>query len=145
MELSDGRSDFASTLGIGGVVGTQFTWPPGSAQRPRLDLTPDKEAVWEKWLRLYNSQMLSRGEYLGELYDIGFDKPEGHAIRKSGKMFYAFFAPEWNGPVELRGLKAGRYRVTDYENNTVLGEVRGPAGTVPAKFEKHLLLRADPV
>ena len=30
VELSDGRQDFASTLGIGGVVGTQFTWPPGS-------------------------------------------------------------------------------------------------------------------
>ena len=38
VELSDGHEDFASTLGIGGVVGTQFTWPPGSAARPRLDL-----------------------------------------------------------------------------------------------------------
>ena len=144
VELSDGRADFASTLGIGGVVGTQFTWPPGSAQRPRLDLTPEKEPVWEKWIGLYNTQMLSRGEYLGELYDIGFDRPEGHAIRKSGKMFYAFFAPQWSGPIELRGLKPGRYRITDYENGKVLGTVQAPAGRIDAQFEKHLLLRADP-
>jgi len=145
VELSDGREDFASTIGIGGVVGTQFTWPPGSAQRPRLDLTPDKEAIWEKWIGLYNTQMLSRGEYLGGLYDIGFDRPEAHAIRKSGKMYYAFFAPQWNGKVEFRGLKPGRYRVIDYENGDVLGEVRGPSGSLDAKFEKHLLARADPV
>ena len=61
VELSDGRQDFASTLGIGGVVGTQFTWPPGSAQRNRLDLTPDKEEIWRKWVALYNEKMLSRG------------------------------------------------------------------------------------
>jgi alpha-galactosidase len=145
VELSDGRADFASTVGIGGVVGTQFTWPPGSAARPRLDLTPDKEAVWQKWVGLYNTQMLSRGEYLGGLYDIGFDRPEAHAIRKSGKMFYAFFAAQWNGPVELRGLGPGRYRITDYENDKPLGDVRGPAGSLNVQFEKHLLLRADPL
>ena len=50
VELSDGHADFASTVGIGGVVGTQFTWPPGSAARTRLDLLPDKEAVWQKWV-----------------------------------------------------------------------------------------------
>jgi alpha-galactosidase len=144
VELSDGRQDFASTLGIGGVVGTQFTWPVGSAQRNRLDLTPEREDIWSKWVALYNSQMLSRGDYLGELYDIGFDRPEAHAIRKSGKMFYAFFAPEWKGSVELRGLAAGQYRIVDYENNRDLGRVRGPVGSLNVEFEKHLLIRADP-
>jgi alpha-galactosidase len=144
VELSDGRADFASTLGIGGVVGTNFTWPPGSASRSRLDLTSDKEAFWEKWIGLYNTQMLSRGEYLGGLYDIGFDRPEAHAIRKSGKMFFAFYAPQWNGPIELRGLGPGQYRITDYENSKALGDVRGPTGVIHVQFEKHLLLRADP-
>jgi alpha-galactosidase len=144
VELSDGREDFASTIGIGGVVGTQFTWPPGSAQRPRLDLLPDKERIWQKWIGLYNTQMLSRGEYLGGLYDIGFDRPEAHAIRRSGKMFYAFYAPQFNGSIELRGLGRGQYRIVDYENDKVLGTVRGPVGTINAQFAKHLLLRADP-
>ena len=104
VELSDGRQDFASTLGIGGVVGTQFTWPVGSARRGNYDLTPEKEEVWQKWISLYKAKMLSQGEYRGDLYDIGFDRPETHAIRKAGSMYYAFFAPEFQGKVELRGL-----------------------------------------
>jgi alpha-galactosidase len=144
VELSDGRQDFASTLGIGGVVGTQFTWPVGSAQRNRLDLTPEKEDIWRKWVSLYNTEMLSRGEYLGGLYDIGFDRPETHAIRRSGKMYYAFFAPQWKGPIEIRGLGKGSYRIVDYENQKELGTVRGPAGSIDVQFEKHLLIRAEP-
>ena len=144
VELSDGRQDFASTVGIGGVAGTQFTWPPGSARRPRLDLTPEKEQIWQKWIGIYKDKMLSRGEYAGNLYDIGFDRPEAHAIRKDGKMYYAFYAPEWKGRVELRGLGAGPYRVTDYENGKDLGTVRGPAAALEVQFEKHLLVEAAP-
>jgi alpha-galactosidase len=127
VELSDQRQDFASTLGIGGVVGTNFTWPPGSSQRNRLDLTPDKEQLFQKWIALYKDKMLSRGEYLGALYDIGFDRPEAHAIRKAGNMYYAFYAPEWKGKIELRGLGRGAYRVSDYENGKDLGAPR-PGG-----------------
>jgi len=144
VELSDQRQDFASTLGIGGVVGTNFTWPPGSAQRNRLDLTPDKEQLFQKWIALYKDKMLSRGEYLGALYDIGFDRPEAHAIRKAGNLYNAFYAPEWKGKIELRGLGRGTYRVSDYENGKDLGVVRGPAATLEVQFEKHLLLEAKP-
>jgi alpha-galactosidase len=59
-------------------------------------------------------------------------------------MYYAFFAPTWNGQIELRGLEPGQYRVTDYENGKTLGTVRGPSGRIQAQFDKHLLLRADP-
>jgi alpha-galactosidase len=48
------------------------------------------------------------GEYLGALYDIGFDRPEAHAIQKSGKMYYAFCAA-MEGPDQLRG-PGGQYR-----------------------------------
>ena len=48
--------------------------------------------MFEKWLQIYKEKMLSRGEYLGELYDIGFDRPEAHVIRKDSEMYYAFFA-----------------------------------------------------
>ena len=57
--------------------------------------------------------MLSRGEYLGDLYDIGFDRPESHAIRKDGQMYYAFYARHWNGTVELRGLESRDDGVVD--------------------------------
>jgi alpha-galactosidase len=144
VELSDGRDDFASTVGIGGVPGTQFTWPVGSAQRPRLDLTPEHETLWAKWLGIYKDKMLSRGEYRGDLYDIGFDRPETHAILKGASMYYAFYAPNWDGKVELRGLANRAYRVTDYENGKDLGTVQGPVAGLEVRFAKHLLLEVKP-
>jgi alpha-galactosidase len=144
VELSDGHDDFASTIGVGGVVGTQFTWPPGSARRKEFDLTPEKVTLWEKWVPIYKQQMLSQGEYLGTLYDIGFDRPEAHAIRKGVNMYYAFFAPTWSGKVELRGLANRRYHVTDYENDKDLGTVTGPVGTLNVQFARHLLVEVRP-
>jgi alpha-galactosidase len=139
------KDDFASTVGVGGVVGTNFTWPEGSAERKRGDLTPAREQNFEKWLRIYKEKMLSRGEYLGALYDIGFDRPETHAIRKDGNLYYAFFAPQWKGKVSLRGLAADHvYHVTDYVDGKDLGTVRGPAASLDVEFEKHLLLEARP-
>jgi alpha-galactosidase len=144
VELSDGRQDFASTLGVGGVVGTQFTWPVGSARRANYDLTPEKEAVWQKWVALYKDKMLSQGQYRGDLYDIGFDRPETHAIRKGGAMYYAFYAPEFQGKVDLRGLERRAYTVRDYENDRDLGTVQGPSGNLEVQFAKHLLLEVKP-
>ena len=138
------KDDFASTVGVGGVVGTNFTWPEGSADRKRGDLTPAREKNFEKWLRIYKEKMLSRGEYAGTLYDIGFDKPETHVVRKQGSLYYAFFAPEWSGKITLRGLAGRAYRVTDYVDGKDLGTVRGPAATLDVQFEKHLLLQAAP-
>ncbi len=144
VELSDGHQDFASTLGIGGVVGTQFTWPEGSGRRKNYDLTPEKEALWAKWVSLYKEKMLSQGEYRGDLYDIGFDRPEAHAIAKGGKMYYAFYASVFQGKVELRGLDARSYKIVDYENGRDLGSVKGPVATMDVQFSKHLLVEADP-
>lgn len=138
------KDDFASTVGVGGVVGTNFTWPEGSAQRKRIDLTPAREQNFDKWLGIYKEKMLSRGEYLGTLYDIGFDRPETHAIRKDGNLYYAFFATQWDGTISLRGLADRNYRVTDYVDHKDLGTVHGPAGSLNVKFEKHLLLEATP-
>jgi alpha-galactosidase len=144
VELSTGHDDFASTIGVGGVVGSQFTWPPGSARGNRYDLSPAKEALWAKWIAIYKDKMLSRGEYLGGLYDIGFDRPEAHAIRKQSSLYYSFFAPSWKGKVELRGLTDRSYRITDYENGKDLGTVHGPTAHVDLSFEKHLLIEAKP-
>jgi alpha-galactosidase len=144
VELSDGHQDFASTVGVGGVVGTQFTWPVGSGRRATYDLTPEKEDIWSKWVSLYKEKMLSEGEYRGDLYDIGFDRPEAHAIAKGGDMYYAFYAPDFQGKVELRGLAGRTYKIRDYENGRDLGTVKGPVGSVEVQFTKHLLLEADP-
>jgi alpha-galactosidase len=126
VELSDNGSDFATTVGIGGVVGSKFTWPSDRHPQKGYILTKDKETNWKKWVDIYNKKMLSKGIYLGELYDIGFDRPETHAIKKDANLYYAFYAKEWKGEVELRGLENKTYRVTDYVNNKELGEVKGP-------------------
>jgi alpha-galactosidase len=144
VELSDARQDFASTVGIGGVIGTEFTWPVGSGPRGNRDLTPEKEEIWKKWIGIYKEKMLSRGDYRGELYDIGFDKPETHAIRKSNRMYYGLYAPNYQGKIELRGLERRAYTIRDYENGKSLGVVRGPSGTLDVQFAGHLLIEASP-
>ena len=144
VELSDGKIDFASTVGVGGVVGTEFTWPVGSGRNGRDDLTPEKEQIWTKWIGIYKDKMLSKGTYRGELYDIGYDLPETHAISKGNNMFYAFYAPDYKGKVELRGLDARKYVIHDYENNKDLATVQGPVASIDVQFSKHLMLEADP-
>ncbi len=144
VELSDNHDDFASTLGIGGVVGTQFVLPSLVEKHGRFDLTPEHAETFQKWLGLYREKGLSRGQYLGTLYDIGFDVPEAHVIRKDKKMYYAFFAGNWKGTLELRGLDARAYHVIDYVEGKDFGIVQGPIARLSADFSKHLLLEATP-
>ena len=142
VEISDDKSDFASTIGVGGVIGTKFTWPVGAKKDSKIDLTPEKEKVWEKWSKIYQEKMPAKGTYLGGLYDIGFDKPEAHAIRSGAGMYYSFYAESWDGEVELRGLDEREYKITDYVNQKELGEVKGPVAKLKVKFDKYLLIEA---
>lgn len=150
VELSDGGDDFASTYGIGAIPSTKFTWPK-DAPDPENKLPPGgfvltdaKEAVWRKWLGLYKTHMLSRGTYLGGLYDLGFDKPEGHAIEKDGALHYAFYADSWDGPITLRGLGKGAYALEDGFTGRALGTARGPEHRMQTAFKRFLLVRATP-
>jgi alpha-galactosidase len=147
VEVSDGGNDFASQIGIGAVPGTRFTWPKDNpyAKEGKFVLTPENEIIWKKWIAIYNEKMLSTGKYLGSLYDIGYDKPEGHAIQKADTLFYAFYGKIWKGNIELRGLGAKTYSVKDYVNNVDYGKVKGPVCTINAQFIKSLLLQAVPV
>jgi alpha-galactosidase len=144
VELSDGKDDFASTVGIGAIVSTKFTWPEDPKPKDSFLLTPEKEALWRKWIALYNERLLPKGTYRGELYDIGFDRPETHVVEKSGRLFYALYAQSFQGPVTLKGLAAGKYRVRDYFNERELGEVAAPSGQLPVSFEHFLVLEAIP-
>jgi alpha-galactosidase len=174
-EAETGR-DFASCMGTGGVLGTIFIWPkidkrPGDLEyrgelevMKQLLLTQEKDSLWKKWFGLYRQKMLSSGEFL-DLYTVGFDMPEGYAIRKDGRLYYAFFVsnprpwglvappdlPEskdrsWEGRIELRGLEKSRnYRIVDYENGKSFGRVDGSQPYLEAKFTNHLILEATPV
>src|SRR5208282_243102 len=101
----------------------------------------------KKWIGLYNEKMLSKGEFM-DLYVTGYDAPEGYAIAKDGRMYYAFFAPStgWKGEVELRGLKPGKYQVRDYSESKDFGTVdvaQTGVAKLPAEFKDHLLLEVS--
>jgi alpha-galactosidase len=137
--------DFASTIGAGGVVGTKFVWPDPGPKFKAVALTQEKEEHWKKWIDIYNQKMLSKGTFRN-LYVYGYDAPEGYAIEKDGKMYYAFFAPSagpWKGEIELRGLVPGSYHVRDYSEGKDLGTVEVSADAAPrlkTEFKDHLLL-----
>ncbi|MEJ0061549.1 MAG: glycoside hydrolase family 36 protein [Terricaulis sp.] len=151
VELSDRREDFASAYGIGAVLSTKFTWPEDTP-RP-IDtlppggfvLTAEKEELWRKWIALYRENMLPKGAYRGELYDIGFDKPEAHAVSAGERMHYAFYADAYSGPVTLRGLGAGQYALRNSFTGEALGVADAQNNIVEASFEHFLLIEATPV
>jgi len=149
VELSDGKTDFASTVGIGGVIGTKFIWPEGAhvnIETGDISLTAQKEKEWKKWIDIYNDKMLSKENYLGELYDIGFDRPEAHVIQKGDTLYYAFYAEEFNGTLELRGLDHNKnYQLYDYVNNIDFGVISGSHKKVNASFKQYKLIKAAPV
>jgi alpha-galactosidase len=154
----DVGSDFASTLGTGGVLGTKFTWPDYGPKLKNVYLNSGKEPHWKKWIDLYNEKMLSKGNFL-DLYVYGYDAPEAYAIEKDGNMFFAFYsvskapaaghknsvAGSWKGQVELRGLQTKSYHVLDYVNGKDYGTVIGPTAKLDAEFGDSLLLEATPV
>ena len=145
VELSDGGDDFASTVGIGAVVSTKFTWPLDPKPKDSFLLTPEKERLWRKWISLYKTKMLPTGRYRGELYDIGFDLPETHVVEQDGKMYFAFYAKKWDGVVSIRGLQNGEYTLHDYFNDKDLGKVSRARNHINVSFERFLLLEASPV
>jgi alpha-galactosidase len=121
-------------------------------------LTQQKEAHWKEWIGLYNQKMLSKGHFL-DLYVYGFDFPEAYAIEKDGHFYYAFYVPEkpaidkkktpepgsWSGELELRGLPAKSFHVTDYVNHKDLGTVTGPSAKLKVDFTGNLLLETAPI
>jgi alpha-galactosidase len=148
-------TDFASTVGLGGVPETMFVWPvpkvlhkTESITPEAVLLTPERELLWKKWIAIYNAKMLSRGTFRN-LYVLGYDIPEGYTIEKDGRMYYAFFAPpcaaHWQGEIELRGLQSGRYRVLDYVDNKELGTIDGRNPRLNVDFFDHLLLEVSPL
>jgi alpha-galactosidase len=145
VELSTGGQDFASAVGVGGVVSTKFTWPVDPKPKDSFLLTPAKEAHWRKWIGAYNTHRLAEGRYRGELYDIAFDKPETHVVEKDGVLHYAFFSDDWDGPVTLRGLGPGDWIVEDYVEGRVLGTIRSAVPRIAVRFKGNLLVRARPI
>ena len=160
IELTDGGDDYASQIGTGSVIGTKFTWPkdnPDWNEGPFL-LTPEKEALVRKWMKIYKDNNLARGEYLN-LYTWGFDYPEAHVIRQNGALYYAFYVnpetpqsvstlhaeapqecpePSFTGYIELRGLDKNKEYTAD---DPVEFTVSGADPRIDVHFERSYLLK----
>jgi len=122
---------FESAIGTGAQVTTFFR-----------DLSPEQLEKWKHWVAEYHRLDLPHGEYLN-LYDLAWDRPEGHLIRKGERLYYAFYADYWSRRVriELRGLEKGKvYRVKDYSRNVDLGTVSGDQPYLSRAFKDYLLL-----
>ena len=117
VELTDGGCDFASQIGTGCVIGTKFTYPKDNPNASdSFVLTPQKEHLIRHWMDIYKTHDLARGEYLN-LYTWGYDYPEAHVIRQHGKLYYAFYADQYQGTITLRGLdKTKTYCATTYSD-----------------------------
>jgi alpha-galactosidase len=136
------EEDFASTIAVGGVIATKFTMPNVAQADSTLMLTPDKEEKWKHWSDIYDKERLSEGEYVN-LYDVAFDVPETHLIKKGDVNYYSFFSDEhFIGKVELRGLGNGSYSIIDYVNNKIIGEASSSSPVINVEFTDHLLLKA---
>ena len=146
VELTDGGNDFASQIGTGSVIGTKFTWPkdnPDWSEGPFL-LTPEKEALIRKWMKIYKENNLAKGEYLN-LYTWGYDYPETHVIRQNDAMYYAFYVDDasFSGTLELRGLDPeATYTAVEYTADEPRSfTVNGADPRIEAEFTRSYLLK----
>ncbi len=139
--------NFPAMIGVGGIPGTMFVSKEEDnaaflRQKYPGYLSPERKKLFTKWLRVYHENTLSKGEYLN-LYDIAYDVPETHTILVNDTLYYAFYATEWQGEVEFRGLEDRLYDIIDYEHEVKLGSIRGNQ-TLPLVFSRHLLVKAVP-
>ena len=148
VELTDGGKDFASQIGTGSVIGTKFTYPednPDWTEGP-FKLTPEKEALISKWVKIYKENNLARGEYLN-LYTWGYDYPEAHVIRQNNALYYAFYVDDatFDGTIELRGLDADKqYTAIEYTADEPRAfEISGANPRIHAAFERDYLLKVS--
>jgi alpha-galactosidase len=147
MERYYSEENLPSMIGVGGIPGTMFvSRPEDNVEFLRVKypcyLSPERKGHLSKWLDVYNDAKLSKGEYLN-LYDIVYDVPEVHVIKKEGIMYYSFYASDFDGAIEFRGLEEKPYTIIDYVNNRTLGNTTAN-GILNVKFEKHLFVKAIP-
>ena len=123
----------------------------GAVLIEKRNMTGSEQAEYEKWLKIAQKTELQKGEFIGNLYSYGFDPYETYAVKKDGRMYYAFYrdgkkySPQGNPKVELKGLNPDRlYRIVDYVNDQVIAtNVPGSEAVFDHSFSSYLLLYAE--
>ena len=140
------RGNFASMIGTGGIPGSMFVsevedqYPHPSHSLDSGTVMGDREGHFKKWINIYSDHELSKGTYLN-LYDIAYDKPETHLVKRDSSFYYAFYADAWDDGVEFRGLGNGEWILEDYVNSKVLDTIRA-GEAIKVEFQDFLLIRA---
>jgi len=131
------KESFESAVGTGALVSTFYR-----------DLDSTQMEIWKNGVSKYRELGLSNQEYLN-LYDIAFDSPEIHVVRKGDEMYYGIYVDSTQikqYDIELRGLdKNTDYIVYDYWNEKELGVVSGNTSVIKPKINKYLLIRVKPL
>lgn len=121
---------FMNVIGLGAKLETLFN----------VESYQERQTEWQEWMSFYYREDVVSGQYL-DLYDIAFDYPEGHVVKKNDAYYYTFFThydglfacldnrcddqnllqmekpkdDEYKGSIELRGLDSNtQYMVTTY-------------------------------
>ncbi|MFZ1080939.1 MAG: glycoside hydrolase family 36 protein [Candidatus Kryptoniota bacterium] len=137
----NGVPDFASTLALGGVPASKFTIPGIKQADSSLELTPKLKLYYEKWMDIYSKEKLSEGQYLN-LYDIAFDKPETHVIKRGNTYYYSFFSGgQFDGKVELRGLAKGNYKAFDLFTGEFLAVINSDKSFLKLSFDRGEMIK----
>lgn len=108
---------FLNILAPGGVLHTMFR-----------DVDDLGVAAWTEALALHRSEDIALGTYL-DLYDVGFDVPEGHVVERGSRRYYSFF-------MRTEGLDVCLDEECEDEEQVVRVEAPGPAS-----FTGDLVLR----
>jgi alpha-galactosidase len=117
-------------VAMGGYFETYYT-----------ELSPEKKKEWMKWMVIYHKEQIYKGEYMN-LYDIANDYPEFHVTKKDGVLYY--FAPgPYSGDVELRGLDAVQYQISDLSTGENIAKIEGPEAKLILTVHGNINLKAE--
>ncbi len=138
--------DFASTLALGGVIGSKFTAMAANPSEEQREKHVAIESHWRHWFQLFGQLKLYEGTYLN-LYDIGWDLPETHVVAKGGTLYYGVFAQGFSDKLELRGLEQGKnYVLTNYDTGEELGRLKANGyDAFECSVNGELLIAATPI
>ena len=109
VELSDNGDDFASSVGVGAVISTKFTWPrdtehPVESLPPGgYVLTPAKEALWRKWGASTNNTCCPRVNTWGIFMTSASTSPRVMPSPGTAPCITRSTRPADSGKIELRG------------------------------------------
>lgn len=128
MPFNDLSGTFAYGFGAGAVL---------TSMHASLDALG--AANWNTWSALNAMEGASRAEVVN-VYNLGFEFPEGHALRRDdGVMFFTFASDlAWSGQVELRGLEPGTsYEVRELDTGALVAMAAGPEAAVAVTMRRQ--------